>query len=210
MGLSSQKIVKIEEIDKLSSQAQVLLKDGLMEKYQETTTFLATTNYPEKLDPALRSRFNTQINFDEPLCLDELYMRLQYILESESIIYQETQLKAYIDSNSSKGLREMINDLELASVTGTLKLDFNTEQEHHEIIPATSPLSSIEKEIIRLTTKYDKSVLNKDEMATELGISVKTLDRHIKEVSNIPSYLKLGKNKIIFPIRTIAEFLCSD
>lgn len=114
---SNQKIVKIEEMDRLSNQAQIVLKDGLMEKYQHNTAFLATTNSPEKIDPALITRFNTKINFSQ-LPEDELYPRLEYILKQENIQYKPEDLHTYISNYKQRGLRDLINNLELASVTG--------------------------------------------------------------------------------------------
>jgi len=115
---SKQKIVKIEEIDRLSSQAQVVLKDGLLEKYQTTTSFLATTNNPEKMDSALLTRFNTKIHFTD---LDEnkILERAKFILDSEKIKYNLDDLKNFVNSFKTKGLRDIINNLELASISGT-------------------------------------------------------------------------------------------
>jgi len=114
---SKQKIVKIEEIDRLSAQAQVVLKDGLLEKYQATTAFLATTNNPEKMDSALLTRFNTKIHFTD---LDEnkIFERVKFILDSEKIKYHLEDLKKFVSSFKTKGLRDIINNLELASVSG--------------------------------------------------------------------------------------------
>lgn len=119
---SGQKIVKIEEMDRLSSQAQVVLKDGLMEKYQHNTAFLATTNSPEKIDPALITRFNTRINFGE-LPPDKILPRLEAILLAEGIQYNQPDLVKFVNDYHKRGLRDLINNLELASTTGT----FNTK-----------------------------------------------------------------------------------
>lgn len=114
---SRQKIVKIEEIDRLSSQAQTVLKDGLMEKYQHNCAFLATTNKPEKLDPALLTRFNTKINFME-LPREGIINRFMYILEQEKITYKPEDIEQFVDTFIGRGVRDMINNLELASNTG--------------------------------------------------------------------------------------------
>jgi len=117
---STQKVVKIEEMDRLSSQAQVVLKDGLMEKYQHNTTFLATTNSPEKIDPALITRFNTRINFGE-LPYDVIQKRLSFILDEEKIKYNQEQLLKFVNDYGKRGLRDLINNLELASTSGSFK-----------------------------------------------------------------------------------------
>jgi DNA polymerase III gamma/tau subunit len=111
---SNQKIVKIEEMDRLSTQAQVVLKDGLMEKFQHNTTFLATTNSPEKIDPALITRFNVRINFGD-LPVDPVFERAKYILDSENIGYNKDELYEFVTKYHKRGLRDLINNLELSS-----------------------------------------------------------------------------------------------
>ena len=119
---SKQKIVKIEEMDRLSSQAQMILKDGLMEKHQKDTAFLATTNNPEKIDPAILTRFNTKINF---LHLPEegIYTRLHHILQAENIHFNPDDLKAFVNRYRKRGFRDLINSLELASINGNFDLN---------------------------------------------------------------------------------------
>ncbi len=117
---SNQKIVKIEEMDRLSSKAQVVLKDGLMEKYQHNTAFIATTNNPEKIDSALMTRFNTKINFSR-LPPEALKEKISFILREEGVHFEEQVLSDYIDKFHGRGLRDLINNAELASVSGTFK-----------------------------------------------------------------------------------------
>jgi DNA polymerase III delta prime subunit len=119
---SSQKIVKIEEMDRLSNQAQIVLKDGLMEKYQANTAFLATTNSPEKIDPALITRFNTRINFGE-LPPEKVAERARYILEREEVNYHGEELQNFVNKYYKRGLRDLINNLELATSGSTFYPD---------------------------------------------------------------------------------------
>ena len=114
---SKQKIVKIEEMDRLSQQAQTVLKDGLMEKFQNNCAFLATTNKPEKLDPALLTRFNTKINFKEIEASAAVH-RIKFILDSEKIEYNTEEVQQFVNQYIKRGMRDMINNLELASVGG--------------------------------------------------------------------------------------------
>ena len=114
---SNQKIVKIEEMDRLSSQAQIVLKDGLMEKFQHNTSFIATTNSPEKIDPALITRFNTRINFGE-LPIGPVYLKLKYILDTEKIQYNNEELQKFTSKYIKRGLRDLINNLELSVSDG--------------------------------------------------------------------------------------------
>ena len=119
---SNQKIVKIEEFDRLSSQAMTVLKDGPLEKFQHNTSFIATTNAPEKIDPALLTRFNIKINFKD-LPKEGLYQKIKFILDTEGIQYTEEALSDFIENYGNRGLRDLINNAELASITGV----FNPE-----------------------------------------------------------------------------------
>ena len=119
---SNQKLVIIEEIDRLSNQAQIVLKDGLLEKYQSNTSFLATTNNPDKLDRALVTRFNYRIYFDD-FDVEEVLVRIKNILDIENIKYNEETLKQFIQLYIKRGLRELISNLEINSVTGEFIFD---------------------------------------------------------------------------------------
>lgn len=116
-----QRVVLIEEMDKLNDISVTVLKDGLMEDYQHNTTFLATTNNVEKIDEALLTRFNTKINFDI-LPQDAVLNRLSFILNEEKVIFQEEELKEYVEKHIAKGLRELINDIENAYIDGKFSL----------------------------------------------------------------------------------------
>ncbi len=135
--IGKQKIVKIEEIDRLSREAVATLKDGMLEKHQHNTSFLATTNHLEKVDTALLTRFNTKINFEQ-LPLDEVRLKLKFILEAESIKYNEEDLKKYIDGYHRRGLRDLINNMELASISGSFNLEalrsFSGSSENEDLI----------------------------------------------------------------------------
>ena len=54
--------------------------------------------------------------------------------------------------------------------------------------------------------KYQKTYLTKQEVAIELGLSVRTVDKRVNECRDIPKYKKMGR-KTIFPINEVAKFL---
>ena len=61
-----------------------------------------------------------------------------------------------------------------------------------------------------LTQKYKRTVINKVEMAFELGISNSTLDLYIAKGIGFPNYKKLGNSKnskVIFNLLDVADFL---
>lgn len=59
-----------------------------------------------------------------------------------------------------------------------------------------------------LFSKFKKLILTKEEVAEILGISQSTLNRRIKEGSELPSYKKIG-GKYFFPIEAIALYECN-
>lgn len=59
---------------------------------------------------------------------------------------------------------------------------------------------------ITLYQKYNKMMLSKKEVANELGISLRTLNRRIEEKSALPSYSKNG-GLILFPIENLAKYI---
>ena len=140
----SQKIVLIEELDKLSSQAIGSLKTNTLEKHQNNTIVIATTNYINSIEDALRQRFTFKIQFTGKNITGTLN-RLKYILNSENIIYDEIELKIFIENNIKSGIRELINQLHMA--TNDNKIDFTTIKKG----------ASIEEKLIDLT----KSIIAK-------------------------------------------------
>jgi len=206
VGKSTQKVVKIEEIDKLSPQAQTILKDGLMEKYQSSCTFLATTNKPEKLDPAILSRFNIKINFKD-LPVAGVFERLKFILEQEGVSFSEEELLQYTKTHRNLGFREMINTLELVSSNGEFKAE-GIKTPTGTKMDSVSLFDHTQAVLQELQAKFDHH-LDKAEMAKVLGFSSKTLGRRIKKREGIPNYIDVGGGKVIFPLSYIAEFYTS-
>ena len=111
------KIVVIEEADRLSQAAFLGLKEKYMEKYQERIAFLATTNNPHKIDPAVRTRFNLKINFDQ-LPVDRVLQRIIFVLQNENIQFDQNQVAEFVKRHVSKGMRELLNLLQIACVGG--------------------------------------------------------------------------------------------
>jgi DNA polymerase III delta prime subunit len=121
---SSHNIVYIEEIDKLSKQAQVTLKDGMLEKFTDTCIFLCCTNHPRKLDPALYSRFTYKFNLDS-FDKESLEKKIIEILAAEQAEYDSQQLKDFVELNYQKGLRDILNLLQISYITNNKKIIFS-------------------------------------------------------------------------------------
>ncbi|MCC2644784.1 MAG: hypothetical protein K0R94_562 [Burkholderiales bacterium] len=62
-----------------------------------------------------------------------------------------------------------------------------------------------------LKVKYQKSAINKRELAQELGCSVSIINYYIAKGINLPNYKKLAGNgnggKVLFPLQEVALFL---
>ena len=61
-------------------------------------------------------------------------------------------------------------------------------------------------ELTRLEAKYGKA-LSKKEMAHELDIGLKTLERRIISCEDIPEYKELRTKRVIFPLTAVATYL---
>lgn len=61
-----------------------------------------------------------------------------------------------------------------------------------------------------LTQKYKKIGLSRQELATELTVSLSTIDRLLKQGLGLPSYKRIGmgeRARIVFPVSAVATFL---
>lgn len=120
---SKQKIIYIEEMDRASSAAFNSLKDGLMENYQPHVAIVATTNFLNRIEYAVQTRFNFRFNLN---CsnLAGVYDRLSTILTAENVQFEMMDLKKFIEDNSTIGLRNMINLLQISCKDNAI--DFST------------------------------------------------------------------------------------
>ena len=71
--------------------------------------------------------------------------------------------------------------------------------------------NNITREIVAdLRSRYRKSVISKKELASEIDISMSTLNNYMAKGYGTPRYKKIGnaKNaKVVFPILEVAKFL---
>jgi DNA polymerase III gamma/tau subunit len=158
---STHNIVYIEEIDKLSKQAQVTLKDGMLEKHVETCIFLCATNHPRKIDPALFSRFTYKFVLDS-FDKDNLYNQIDRILKLEEAEFDPDQLKIYVENNYQKGLRDILNQLQISYITNQKKISFEDLAGSSEIEDSVISLFLIiTKSILKMTnSKFKKQCLH--------------------------------------------------
>lgn len=109
------KIIMIEEADRLSRQSQTELKEKYTEQFQDYCSIIISSNKPYLLDEHLLQRFLYRIDFSN-LDINEIYSRLSDILNQEKCTFNETELKNWIINNSHKGMRELINNLQLSAL----------------------------------------------------------------------------------------------
>ena len=113
------KIVLIDEADYLNPNSVQPALRNLMEDYSETVRFIATCNYPNKILPALHSRFqNLQINKTD---IVEFTARAATVLVSENIEFDLDTLDLYIKA-TYPDLRSCLKLLQAKSLSGALAI----------------------------------------------------------------------------------------
>jgi len=122
MPIGRFKVVQLEEFDRLSHDAQGLL-NAVIEDYSDTCRFIATCNYPNKILPALHSRF-TKYSFGKP-DRDQLLLKAAEVLEAEKVEFDVDTLDNIVTAGYPD-LRKIIGMLEVGSRDGVLKSGFDS------------------------------------------------------------------------------------
>jgi replication factor C small subunit len=94
MPLGKFKVVRLEEIDYLSLDAQALLR-SLIDETQSNCRYIATCNYANKVIPPLKSRFQ-EFYFKAP-DKEKVALRMAEMLELENVEYDPENLLTYVD-----------------------------------------------------------------------------------------------------------------
>lgn len=118
------RIVRLEEFDFLSKDAQALLR-SFMEEVHDNCKFIATCNYPNRILPELRSRM-AEISFKTPN-MEQLVDRILFILDAENIVYDPDAVMNIIDRHYPD-IRSIINYLEANSINGKLEITEQTTE----------------------------------------------------------------------------------
>jgi replication factor C small subunit len=111
------KIVLLDEADYLTHNAQAVLR-GLMEKYADTSRFILTCNYPNKILPAIHSR--TQGFHLDKIDHTEFTARVATVLVTENIEFDIDTLDIFVKA-TYPDLRKCLNLSQMNSTSGTLK-----------------------------------------------------------------------------------------
>lgn len=119
------KVVILEEADGLTGESLRILRN-VIEEYFNTTRFILTANYINKIIEPIRSRC---VMFKLQPDLEDCLKRCVYILKEERVNVSTDQKKlliAFIDKRYPD-LRRIINDLQKFSVTGDLSIKENDQ-----------------------------------------------------------------------------------
>jgi DNA polymerase III delta prime subunit len=215
MGFSDKlKIVYINEADRLSPNAQDMLRD-LIENVHDLTRFILLCNYPERISPEIFSRCPLITIPNPPI--KEIAKKCIDILKSEGVKYDG---KAVINVVKScyPDIRNTINTLKYNVVDGVLAEDaiiINIDQVYQDVVEAmkTSDPSQVRKVLrsnpidyvklyeylYKLLMVSDESVFSND-ISAVLHITEGAYRNDmvaIKEISFMNMYLKLLKNGCI-------------
>lgn len=130
MGVQPLKIMFLDEADRLTPDAQGILRN-LMETYSASTRFILTCNYAEKIIPAIKSR--SQSFEIKPPSKPECMKQLVKILTNEKIKFEPKDV-AFIVASYYPDLRKIINFASQSSVTGELKIaKANTQDQDYKM-----------------------------------------------------------------------------
>ena len=119
MGFRKWKIIILDESDYLTPNAQAALRN-LMETFSNTTRFILTCNYVEKVIDPIQSRCQT---FGiTPPSKKEVAVRLKDILDAEEVKYEMSDLAVLVNSGYPD-IRRVLNAAQRQVVKGELKID---------------------------------------------------------------------------------------
>lgn len=132
MGPSGIKYVVLDELDSVSVAAQKMLRTD-MERFISNVRFIATCNYIDRIEPAIRSRF-TEFVFKE-ISLNDFTIKAAEILLNEGIPCELDTLEKFILA-SYPDMRKCINLLSQNTVNGVLSVSglSNNEENYDDIL----------------------------------------------------------------------------
>ena len=106
------KVVRLEEFDHMSPQAQAMLRD-VMEANSDTCRFVCSCNFEHKIITPLKSRFQ-HLRF-KASSIDDVQLRMAEILVAENVDFELETLDKYV-SQAYPDLRKIINNLQLNTI----------------------------------------------------------------------------------------------
>lgn len=122
VGFSPLKIIILDEADYLTPDAQAALRN-LMETFSKHTRFILTCNYHEKIIDPIISRL--QLFEIIPPSKKEVAIQIMNILKAEQIKFANEDI-VIIVNKFYPDIRKIINNAQLMSIDGIIKLDNET------------------------------------------------------------------------------------
>lgn len=118
VGFSDLKIVVLDEADYLTHNSQAALRN-IMETYAETTRFILTCNYVEKISEPLYSRCQS---FEvRPIRKMDVAVHLKKVLDAEGVKYTTDDL-GYIVNTYYPDIRKVLNFAQQSVLNGQIKI----------------------------------------------------------------------------------------
>lgn len=118
-GFKKWKIIILDEADYLTQDAQAALRN-LMETFSDSTRFILTCNYVQKILDPIQSRCQTFAI--TPPSKKEVALRLKEILELEGINYEMPDLATLVNGGYPD-IRRVLNAAQRQVVNGSIKID---------------------------------------------------------------------------------------
>lgn len=118
-GFAPLKIMILDEFDGFTRQGQEALRN-LMEQFSDTTRFILTANYAERVIDPIKSRAQTWKVV--PPSQKEVAIHIAGILKKENVAFKPTDLKLLIDAHFPD-IRKILNEAQSATVDGALTID---------------------------------------------------------------------------------------
>ena len=151
------KIVYINEADRLTTNAQDMLRD-LIESVYDITRFILVCNYPERITKELKSRCPLVIFPDPPI--KAVLLKCVHILKNESVSFGKESLVNLVKA-TYPDIRHTINMLKFNVIDGKLSSTLNiisVNEVYHNVLVAmkTGDAANIRKVLRSNPVDYTK------------------------------------------------------
>jgi DNA polymerase III delta prime subunit len=173
MNAEVPKIVFIDEFDGNKIDAQKSLK-GIIETASDDTRFILATNHPNNVLDAIKSRCTPiALSFS----VSDVTRKVVDILQKEKVVFDKIILKQFIEQIVMKkfpDIRDILQNLEFWSITGTLTPALSSISGHAEIIQKikdTAKARDVRKYLIENETLFSRDYIG---LASELFNAVET------------------------------------
>lgn len=125
MSFKRWKIVFLDEADALTGSSQRALRN-MMETYSNSSRFILTCNYPEKIIEAIQSRCTVFEIY--PPSKKEAAKRLVTIMQNEGVEFDLQDVGSIVNA-AYPDLRKIISSAQAQSLSGTLEIDAKMKME---------------------------------------------------------------------------------